>query len=51
MTVGVNWYVNPSLRVMLNYIYVKTDINANDDNTVIGNDSPHILQARFQWKI
>ena len=50
VTVGVNWYVNPYLRVMFNYIYVMTDSNANDDNTVIGNDSPHILQARFQWQ-
>lgn len=50
MTLGVNWYINPYLRLMANYIYVMTDINANDNNTVIGNDSPHMLQARFQWK-
>ena len=46
VTVDVNWYINPYLRVMSNYIYVTMDSNAN--KTVIGNDSSHILQARFQ---
>ena len=48
VTLGVNWYIHQQLRVMFNYIYVNTDANANDDGSVEGNDSPHVLQMRFQ---
>ncbi len=48
VTVGLNWYIHPQLRIMLNYIHVNVDRFANDNGTVIGNDSPHILQLRCQ---
>ncbi|MCZ6718104.1 MAG: OprO/OprP family phosphate-selective porin [Gammaproteobacteria bacterium] len=49
VTLGVNWYINEQMRVMANYIYVDTDIFANDDGKVRGDDSPHIIQLRFQY--
>lgn len=48
ITVGVNWYIHQQLRVMFNYIHVNTDAFANDNGSVEGNDSPNILQMRFQ---
>ena len=48
VTFGVNWYIHRQLRVMFNYIHVNTDENANDDGSVEGNDSPHVVQMRFQ---
>jgi phosphate-selective porin OprO and OprP len=38
VTVGVNWYLNPVSRVMLNYVYTN----------LIGVDELHIIQTRFQ---
>ncbi len=48
VTVGVNWYIHPQLRIMLNYIHVNADRYANDNGAVKGKDSPNILQLRFQ---
>ncbi len=48
LTFGLNWYIHKQLRIMANYIFVLTDNNANDNGTVIGQDSPHILQMRIQ---
>lgn len=41
VTLGVNYYVNPNLRFMANYIMVDTD-------AVAGNDDPNIMQFRAQ---
>lgn len=48
ITLGVNWYIHQQLRLMLNYSYIMTNTNANDNGTVIGNDNPHIIQMRLQ---
>jgi len=50
ITFGVNWYLSPRYRLMANYIWVFCDENANDDGTLLGDDSPRILQFRFQWR-
>ncbi|MCH8156517.1 MAG: porin [Nitrospinae bacterium] len=41
ITFGLNWYVNPRIRFMANYILVNTDTKA-------GNDDPEIFQFRAQ---
>jgi len=48
VTFGVNWYVRPRIRLMANYVFVWADENANDNGTVLGNDSPQALMFRFQ---
>ena len=41
LTIGVNWYLNPQVRFMANYIHVDTNSNA-------GNDNPDVIQFRGQ---
>ena len=48
ITLGINWYIHRQVRLMCNYTYVMTDSKANDNGSVLGNDSPHILNMRFQ---
>jgi len=43
-TVGVNYYFNPNLRFMLNYVNAKTDSNA-----ATANNSPEIVALRTQF--
>ncbi len=48
LTLGLNWYAHPQVRLMVNYIFVWADDDANDDGAVLGGDNPQILQARLQ---
>ena len=41
ITIGVNWYLNPQVRFMANYVHVDTNSNA-------GNDNPDVIQFRGQ---
>lgn len=41
ITVGLNWYANPRIRFMANFIQVNTDPN-------VGNDDPQVYQLRAQ---
>ncbi len=47
-TLGLNWYFNPQLRFMLNYLLIDNDEYADDDGDVLGNDEPSLLQLRLQ---
>ena len=47
-TLGVNWYFNPQIRFMANYILVVNDRNANADGDVESEDEPQIFQLRAQ---
>jgi len=48
VTLGVNWYANPSVRFMFNYLRVDNDDDADADGDVAGDDDPEILQLRAQ---
>ncbi len=55
ITVGINWYINPQVRLMANYVIVDNDefANANGlvhaNGTVVkGDDDPRIFQTRVQ---
>ncbi|MDZ7597282.1 MAG: porin [Desulfobacterales bacterium] len=42
-TAGLNWYLNPNVRWMANYVY--SDIENRED---VNDDSINIIQTRFQ---
>jgi len=48
ITLGVNLYLNPQLRIMANYVMIDNDINADDNGDVTGNDDANLLQVRMQ---
>ena len=48
LTFGLNWYIKRNLRLMLNYLRIRNDDNADGDGDLPGGDRPHALQARFQ---
>jgi phosphate-selective porin OprO and OprP len=50
VTLGINWYLTPKLRIMANYLLVLNDQYADGNGTLIGNDNPQIFQMRLQWK-
>jgi len=45
-TLGINWYLKPKIRMMLNYI--RADIEDRDNSRVIDNGSANIFQFRYQ---
>lgn len=47
-TVGTTWYVNPNVRLMVNYSFVNNDQYAKGDRTYKVNDDFNVLQARLQ---
>lgn len=48
ITFGINWYANPRIRYMLNYVKVDNDLAADAAGTVLGDDDPSIVQIRAQ---
>ncbi len=48
ITLGLNWYINPQVRAMANYIIIDNDDDADDDGDVQGNDDPKAFQVRVQ---
>ncbi|MFW2371758.1 MAG: OprO/OprP family phosphate-selective porin [Gammaproteobacteria bacterium] len=49
LTLGINWYVNPRLRYMLNFVKVDNDLAADGGAPVVaGDDDPEIIQIRAQ---
>lgn len=42
ITAGVNWYLNPNMRIMLNYVYGDIELPSGVDEDF------HALQSRFQ---
>ncbi len=47
-TAGVNWYMNPNIRLMIDYSFVDSDQYAKGDRSYKVNDDFNVLQARFQ---
>jgi phosphate-selective porin OprO/OprP len=47
-TVGMYWYPNPNIKMMLDYVMLNNDANANAKGTLVGNDDYRFLQFRFQ---
>jgi phosphate-selective porin OprO/OprP len=43
ITVGLNWYLNPNVRWMANYVY--SDVENRED---VSDDDLNIVQTRFQ---
>lgn len=41
---GLNWYLTSNIRMMLNYMMVDTD-----ENAVVANDDPNVINLRAQW--
>ena len=47
VTAGVNWYLNPNMRVMLNYVHAMVR-DRDSGNVVVDSESADIVQMRFQ---
>ncbi len=48
LTLGLNWYLNPNLRFMFNYIRAHVEDRANPP---VDNGRANIFQARFQFAL
>ncbi|MEN8251070.1 MAG: porin [Bacteroidota bacterium] len=49
ITLGVNWYLENNLKVMLNYIKYDADSYDHESGDYLKDQSDDILQARVQW--
>lgn len=49
ITLGVNWYVKPNARVMLNYYLAEADIGNTGIGTPDRTDSPSVISFRTQY--
>jgi phosphate-selective porin OprO/OprP len=47
VTVGANYYANANVRLMVNYLFVKTDEYSRGDRAYKPNDKFNVLQARI----
>ena len=47
VTLGLNWYLNPNVRWMFNYIYVDVD-DRDSGGRAIDNGNANIFQTRLQ---
>jgi phosphate-selective porin OprO/OprP len=48
VTIAVNWYVNPNVRLASNYVIVNNNAHATDNGAVKGDDDFSIAQFRLQ---
>ncbi|WP_027368694.1 OprO/OprP family phosphate-selective porin [Desulfocurvibacter africanus] len=48
VTAGVNWYLNPNTRVMLNYVHAMVTDRDSDGVVIDDRESADIVQMRFQ---
>jgi phosphate-selective porin OprO/OprP len=48
ITLGINWYINQQIRLMMNTIFLDNDSYADADGDVDGDDKPSIFQLRAQ---
>ena len=46
IVIGLNWYANPNLRLMVNYNIVDNSDNADMDGALIGDDDFNVFQMR-----
>jgi len=48
LTFGINWYANPNIKVMANYVMVDNDEDADGDGDFPGDYDYNIVQMRVQ---
>ncbi len=46
-TLGLNWYANPNIKIVVNYTYVDNSINAGVKGALIGDDDFSYIQSRI----
>lgn len=49
ITLGINWYANDNVKLVLNYIISDHDEFADGDGAFLGNDDVNIIAFRFQY--
>ncbi|MEI7942430.1 MAG: porin, partial [Candidatus Riflemargulisbacteria bacterium] len=48
-TIGLNWYVQPTIKFSVNYIMNSFDAHANGAGTLVGGDHYNTLAFRAQY--